>query len=105
MNKDALFSSASCEWETPKPFFDALNAIHHFTLDVCATPDNAKCGTYFTPAQDGLAQAWIGRCWMNPPYGREIGKWVQKAYESVAGGGLRSCLLLASRPHRYGMVA
>ncbi len=86
MNKDAMFSSASCEWETPMEFFDKQDAVYHFDLDVCATPDNAKCARYYTKEQDGLVQPWTGRCWMNPPYGRTIGKWVQKAYESVRGG-------------------
>ncbi len=97
MNRDAMFSSASCEWETPKEFFDRQDAVYHFDLDVCATPGNAKCARYYTEEQDGLVQPWTGRCWMNPPYGRTIGKWVQKAYESVRGGDadLVVCLLPA----------
>jgi phage N-6-adenine-methyltransferase len=92
-----MFSSASCEWETPKEFFDRQDAVYHFDLDVCATPGNAKCARYYTEEQDGLVQPWTGRCWMNPPYGRTIGKWVQKAYESVRGGDadLVVCLLPA----------
>lgn len=93
MNTAVHFSSNSSEWETPRPFFDQLNAEFGFTLDVCATPDNAKCAHYFTPEQDGLRQEWQGVCFMNPPYGREIGKWVRKAYESAqqgGGGGLSS---------------
>lgn len=97
MNRDAMFSSASCEWETPKYFFEWYDAIYHFDIDVCATQENAKCARYYTREQDGLAQPWTGRCWMNPPYGRGIGKWVQKAYESVLNGGaeLVVCLLPA----------
>jgi phage N-6-adenine-methyltransferase len=73
------FSSATDVWSTPPELFAALDAIFHFTLDVCATPDNAKCPRYFTAADDGLAQDWLGVCWMNPPYGRTIGKWMHKA--------------------------
>lgn len=58
----------------------------HFELDVCATPENAKCRRFYTKEQDGLAQPWTGRVWCNPPYGREIGKWVKKAFETAAGG-------------------
>ena len=103
MNKDAMFSSATCEWETPLDFFQRQNALYHFDLDVCATPENAKCERYFTEAQDGLAQPWEGRCWMNPPYGRTIGKWVQKAYESV-NGGVQSllCACYLPEPTRHG---
>lgn len=77
-----MYSSSTCEWETPQALFDRLNAIYHFETDVCATPENAKCANYYTREQDGLAQEWKGVCWMNPPYGREIGKWMRKAYTS-----------------------
>jgi phage N-6-adenine-methyltransferase len=73
------FSSATSEWATPQDFFDKLNAEFNFTLDVCATPENAKCAKYFTREQDGLAQSWYGeRVWCNPPYGRGIGEWVDR---------------------------
>jgi phage N-6-adenine-methyltransferase len=68
--------------------------VHHFTLDVCATPENAKCPAFYTRAQDGLAQPWSGRVWCNPPYGRAIGLWVQKAWESVQGGQSELAVLL-----------
>lgn len=82
MNKDLMFSSKTDLWETPQDLFDRLDSIHHFTLDVCATPDNAKCNNYYTPEIDGLSQKWGGTCWCNPPYGRNIGRWVEKAYNS-----------------------
>lgn len=82
MNKDLMFSSATCEWATPPELFKALDAEFGFTCDVCATADNAKCKEFYPPEQDGLAQEWSGVCWCNPPYGREIGKWVRKAAES-----------------------
>jgi len=82
-----LFSSATAEWETPTWLFEALDARFQFTLDPCCTSANAKCARYFTRAEDGLAQSWSGhRVFMNPPYGREIAKWVAKArLESEAG--------------------
>ena len=73
------YSSKTDVWETPQDLFDRLHAIHNFTLDVCALPENAKCEKYFTPEMNGLSYPWRGVCWMNPPYGREIGKWVKKA--------------------------
>lgn len=73
-----LFSSKSEMWETPQELFDNLNAEFHFTVDVCATKDNAKCEEFFTPEMDGLKQEWVGVCWCNPPYGRGIGKWMKK---------------------------
>jgi len=77
------FSSKTDLWATPQAFFDKLNKAHGFTLDVCATSGNAKCDKYLTPEMDGLSVDWQDNvCWMNPPYGREIGKWMKKAYES-----------------------
>lgn len=92
---DVLFSSKSVIWETPQDLFDKLNAEFHFDLDVCALPENAKCEKYYTPEDDGLLQPWNGVCWCNPPYGRTIGKWIQKAYETFAGGGTVVMLLPA----------
>lgn len=88
-----LFSSRSDEWATPQEFFDRLDAEFHFDIDVCATPENAKCPRYFTKEQDGLKQEWEGICWMNPPYGREISRWMKKAYESSQGGATVVCLI------------
>ena len=66
MNTEVMFSSASCEWATPPEFFKALDAEFHFTLDVCATVENAKCRNYFTAEQDGLAQSWGGGMLVQP---------------------------------------
>lgn len=82
MKKEILFSSKTDLWETPQDFFDKLNEEFHFELDVCALPENAKCDRYYTPDRDGLKQEWNGVCWCNPPYGRDIRKWMKKAYES-----------------------
>lgn len=80
MDTNLMFSSKTDMWATPQEFFDELNKEFSFKLDVCATPDNAKCEKYFTPQDDGLSQDWGGQVvWCNPPYGREIGKWVEKA--------------------------
>ena len=75
------FKSMRLDYPTPDEVFRQLDEEFHFTLDPCATSENAKCPTYFTPEIDGLKQKWFGRVFMNPPYGREIGKWMKKAYE------------------------
>ena len=77
---DIIFSSDSTEWETPQDFFDKLNEEFHFTIDVCASPENTKCERYYTKEQDGLRQNWNNEVvWMNPPYGRDINLWMEKA--------------------------
>lgn len=66
-----LYSSESEVWETPQALFNKLNDEFHFDIDVCATPENAKCCKFFSPLDDGLSQDWQGVCWMNPPYGKK----------------------------------
>lgn len=72
-----------------------MKFFSHLPSDVCATAENAKCPRYFTKADDGLAQVWSGRVWMNPPYGREIGAWMAKAWRSSQAGALVVCLVPA----------
>jgi phage N-6-adenine-methyltransferase len=102
-----LFSSRTEEWETPQYVFDWLNSEFHFTLDVCATPENAKCKIYFTKKEDGLKQDWqangnFGRwCWMNPPYGKEIDRWMGKAYNESRVGANVVCLVHARTDTRW----
>src|ERR671925_2236107 len=91
----ALFSSATTEWETPPSLFRLLEREFGFTLDVCASRRNHKCAAYYTREQDGLRQRWSGTCWMNPPYGRDIGAWIRKAREESLRGARIICLLPA----------
>ena len=101
MNTKVMFSSKTDLWETPQYLFDKLDSEFYFDVDVCALPDNAKCKKYYTPEQDGLSQPWTGVCWCNPPYGREIGKWVEKAYNSAKDGALVVMLLPARVDTRW----
>jgi len=87
------FRSDDHTWETPADLFNMLNEEFSFDLDVCATPATAKCKRFFTPADNGLAQPWSGVCWMNPPYGREIGLWMRKAFEEAKRGCTVVCLV------------
>ncbi len=89
------FSSATDLWATPQKLFDALNSEFHFTLDVCALPENAKYPRFYGPSDDGLAQPWTGVCWMNPPYGRAIGQWIAKAVKAAQEGATVVALLPA----------
>lgn len=85
--QEILFSSKSNEWETPQNLFDKLNSQYHFTLDPCCTHENAKCQKHYTQEDNGLIQNWSNEIvFCNPPCGREIGKWVKKAYEESKKG-------------------
>lgn len=66
--------------------FKKLDDEFKFTLDPCATKENAKCEKFFTIRENGLDQSWEGeRVFVNPPYGNQISKWVKKAYEERLG--------------------
>lgn len=96
------FSSKTNEWSTPQSFFDELDKEFNFTLDPCATHDNAKCDKYYTIEDDGLLQDWSKDIvFMNPPYGREIKHWVQKAYEESLKGATVVCLIPARTDTSY----
>ena len=76
----ALYSSRTDEWSTPQDVFDELHREFNFTVDAAASKDNAKCKRYFDKEINGLMQSWAGETvWCNPPYGRQIEKWMKKA--------------------------
>lgn len=96
MNTALHFSSKCDTWATPEDFYERVNAVWSFDLDVCALPSSAKCDRYFTPDDDGLTQEWAPHvCWMNPPYGRAIGAWMAKAVEEWRKGATVVCLVPA----------
>lgn len=83
-----MYTSNSEEWATPQDFFKKLDDEFHFTLDPCATKENAKCEKYYTKEQDGLNQDWTGETvFCNPPYGKDIWKWCRKCLEHSRSGG------------------
>ena len=101
-SRAALFTSESAEWETPQDLFGQLaEEFGPFDLDPCCRPETAKCARYFTKADDGLAQRWEGRVFVNPPYGREIGRWVQKAWEESQRGATVVLLIPARTDTAY----
>ena len=91
----ALFSSERQDWETPVELFNELDAEFGFEIDVCATAENAKCRSFFSPEQNGLMQSWRGTCWMNPPYGSALPVWMAKAYTASLEGATVVCLVPA----------
>ena len=97
-----MYSSATELWATPQPVFDTLHAEFGFTIDVCAVEENAKCPRFFSPEQNGLMQKWGGRhapevCWMNPPYGKDLPRWIEKACRSSREDGATVVCLIPAR--------
>jgi len=86
----AAQSSQTDDWATPQHVvdfaakrFDKPFYSRRFNLDVCASDSNHKASIYYTADTDGLEQTWWGNVWLNPPYGRSIGRWIDKAVESI----------------------
>ena len=97
MNK-GLYSSKTDEWETPSALFRELDNEFHFDLDPCANEDNHKCDHYFTKEDDGILQNWGGcQVFCNPPYGRQIGRWVEKAFTEKDKPNTTIVMLLPAR--------
>lgn len=94
-----MWSSHDLGWRTPKELYDYLNEEFDFTLDPCTDPDNHLGTPKFYVGEEGLDTSWDNeRVFMNPPYGREVTKWIKKAFEEVAYGACRvAVILLASR--------
>lgn len=85
---------------TPWEVFNPLKEEFSLEVDTAASAENARLPVYFDEKIDGLKQDWSGkRCWMNPPYGRSIGKWVRKAATSKAT--VCVCLLPARTDTRW----
>ena len=94
---NGLFTSNKDDWETPQDLFDELNKEFGFQLDPCASRENAKCDNYFTQKQGGLEQDWTiyDSVFVNPPYGRKIGLWIEKSFQTSCCGTIVVCLLPA----------
>ena len=108
MITSGMLTSKTDLWSTPQDFFDKLDAEFHFDMDVCATADNAKVKNFISPEEDGLKVTWVGTCWMNPPYGQAIGKWMRKAYQECQDWGCTVVCLVPARTdtawwHDYAM--
>jgi phage N-6-adenine-methyltransferase len=88
------FKSEKIVYSTPIKLFEVINKEFNFNLDVCANEENAKCQSYFSEKQDGLKQDWTDSVWMNPPFNKELKKWVIKARdESIKHGSVVCCLV------------
>ncbi len=103
-----MSSSKKHDYPTPIDFYKKLDDEFHFTLDPCASPENAKCDRYFTYHENGLVQDWGKEIvWMNPPYG-EIKKWMAKAYRASLAGATVVCLVPSRTStkwwHNYAMM-
>lgn len=102
----ALVSSKTGDWNTPIDFFKAMEKLFGaFDLDAAAKEENALCPYFIDPEIDALSVPWDGeRIWLNPPYGRDMEKWMRKAAnEALCGDRERTivCLVHARTDTRW----
>jgi site-specific DNA-methyltransferase (adenine-specific) len=96
--KQVHFSSATDDWATPIHYSNQINAeFGGFDLDPAASISNAKCNHFYTKAQNGLANPWFWKFWLNPPYGRDIRQWMKKAYMEASTKKLLVVCLIPAR--------
>lgn len=95
------FSSDTDEWLTPPGIVERVQEVlGRIDLDPCAASPSSPAvpaETHLTEADDGLSHEWSGRVYLNPPYGREIGEWVEKLvreYESQSPGSVDEAVAL-----------
>lgn len=76
MINKALFTSQRLDWKTPKAVYQILDAEFRFDFDPCPVD----------PDFNGLKIKWGKINYVNPPFGREIGKWIRKGFEEWQKG-------------------
>ena len=86
-----LFTSASQHWSTPKELYDALDKEFNFNDDPCPLKGEI----------DGLHREWGTKVFLNPPYGRAIGRWLATAWLESCKGKLVVCLIPSRTDTRW----
>lgn len=97
-NNTALYTSDSCEWYTPQNVIDTtIQVLGKIDLDPCSNSSiqpNIPAAKHFTKDVNGLSKNWIGKVYMNPPYGREIKEWIEKLYQEFSDGNISEAIAL-----------
>ena len=86
-----LFTSLRGDWKTPRALYQGLDAEFHFDHDPCPTK----------PKVDGLQSEWGNISYVDPPYGKDIAKWIQKGYEESLKGKIVVFLLPSRTDTRW----
>lgn len=93
------FSSKKLDYLTPQSLLEYLYEVFTFDLDPCSDQPhhlrpNVRAAVHYTQVEDGLAMPWHGVCFMNPPYGRQIGHWVARAVAQIENGNVTTVVCL-----------
>ncbi len=94
----ALVSSENQSWRTPENILGVVRAVMgEIELDPCTTLDNPiGASKFYTEHDDGLAQRWGGRVFVNSEYGRELPKWMKRCHDDEDADAIIA--LIPARP-------
>lgn len=94
----ATSPSGAVVWRTPAPLYEALDREFGFTIDAAADDGNAMCDRFLDAERDALSMSWAGEVvFCNPPYGRELSKWIEKGFEEASENGATVVMLVPAR--------
>ncbi len=93
-----MFSSNTGDWYTPPEIVEAVRELFGIIdLDPCSNSHeapNVPALVHFTREDDGLSRPWFGRVYLNPPYGKGIGPWIEKVREEHEAGRVTAAVVL-----------
>lgn len=91
---------ATNDWITPRSIIDAIGP---FDLDpcACAVQPWPTARRMVAPPNDGLAEQWFGRVWLNPPYGKEAAIWLERMADHGSGTALLFARTETEMFHRF----
>lgn len=104
-NHQLINQSTNNEWYTPRPFLDAAHEVMGgIDLDPASNPlanEAVRAARYYTIDDDGYAQPWLGRVWLNPPYGTHEGesnqaRWSRRLIDAYRAGNVSEAILLVN---------
>lgn len=95
-----IVASTENEWYTPRKYIESARfVLGGIDLDPASTPEanrTIQAATYYTAKDNGLAQPWAGRVWLNPPYGRLSGAFVSRLVEEYQSGNVVAAIMLVN---------